>query len=174
MVHLGCTRHTKCPDMLAFYSGTLVYLWQGMYTIIEICTRRALCVNDLKQITRHVSCSVCLSLLFVPCSYGRVACSARSYVHKAYTLGVLGAIRCYVVDVWPTFLYGIAVSRSSDSNRGRFHSSGGVNAPLNTLVHICRHYGVSTDVLRQSRVYFFRNTRIYMVAYGCICSYIQK
>ena len=119
-----------------------------MYTIIEICTRRALHVNDLKWITRHVLCSVGLSLLFVPCSYGRVACSALHSIHKAYTLGVLGAIQCYVMDVWPTFLYGIAVSRSYDLNCGRFHLSGGVKSSINTLVHICRHYGVSTNVLR--------------------------
>ena len=92
------------------------------------------------------SCSIGLSI--VPCSYGRVACSARHYVHKAYTLGVLGTIRCYIVDIWPMFLYGIAVSHGYDLNRGRFYSLGGVKSSINTLVHICRHYGVSTNVLR--------------------------
>ena len=127
--------------------------------------------DNLKQITCHVLCSIGLSL--VPCSYGHVACSARHYIHKAYTLGVLGALRCYVVDIWPTFLYGLAVLRSYDSNRGQFHSLGGVTALVNTLVHICRHYGVSTNALRQSKVYFLE-THIYMCWYMAAYAHIYR
>ena len=58
------------------------------------------------------------------------------------------------MDIWPTLPYGLAVLHSYDLNRGQFHLSGGVNAPLNTLLHIYRHYGVSTDVLRQIKVHF--------------------
>ena len=89
-------------------------------------------------------------------------------------IGVLGAVQCLAVVVWPTFPYDLAVSRSFASNCGRFHWLGGVNAPINTLVHICRHYGVSTDVLRQSKVLFLEiNVYIcwHMVVYAHIYRY---